>query len=161
MYSAGSPHLPSNLLDKFSSVKDNSPLQSTVTKNIGSKISHKNYHMPSSACEHSGEALLEGTGKSHFDIVCLSRNSKRHVQDIQLQHSTLEEPAAAARLNHNRAADKSLPPQPSESIIAQLRAIFPDYTRYFFFGENIGNSNSFGLCDQWISQNLSRNTTVW
>ncbi|KAL8190531.1 UNVERIFIED_CONTAM: hypothetical protein K2H54_055386 [Gekko kuhli] len=131
MYSAGTPHLPSTLLDMFSSVDDNSPLHFTVNKHTGSKTSHKNYQVLSSAHEDSGKALLEGTGKSHFDTACLSkspRNSRRHVQDIQLQHSSLEEPAAAASLDHNRATDKSLPPQPSESIIDQLRAIFPDYT---------------------------------
>ncbi|XP_060090251.1 E3 ubiquitin-protein ligase TTC3 [Heteronotia binoei] len=131
MYSAGTPHVPSNLLDMLSSVNDNSPLHSTINKHVGSKTSHKNYHVPFSAHEESGEALLEGAGKSQFDTQCLSkslRNSVRHVQDIQLQHSTIEEPAASARLDYNRAADKSLSPQLSESIIDQLRTIFPDYT---------------------------------
>lgn len=164
MYSPGTPHLPSHLLDTFSSVKDNSPLHSTVNKHIGSKTSHKNYHMPSSACEESGEILLEGTGKSRFDKASLStspRNSRRHVQDIQLQHSTLKEPAAAVKLDHKRTVDKSLPPQPSESIIDQLRAIFPDYTRYFGGKgcENIGNSNHFGFCGQRSPENLCRDVT--
>ncbi|XP_048351643.1 E3 ubiquitin-protein ligase TTC3 isoform X2 [Sphaerodactylus townsendi] len=131
MYSAGTPHPPSHLLVSLSTVKDNSPLHCPVSKNTGSKISHKNSHVLSSACENSGEALLEGTGKSLFDTACLSkspRNSRRHVEDIQLQHSTLEEPAAVAGLDHNRAADKQALPQPSENIIEQLRAIFPDYT---------------------------------
>ncbi|XP_077198783.1 E3 ubiquitin-protein ligase TTC3 [Paroedura picta] len=131
MYSAGTPHLPSNLLDMFSSVKDNSPLHSTVNKHARNKTSHKNYQVPSSAREDSGEALLEGIGKSHSVTARLSKspkNSRRNVQDILLQHSTLKEPAVAARLDHNRAADKSLPPKPDESIIDQLRAIFPDYT---------------------------------
>nr|XP_056714474.1 E3 ubiquitin-protein ligase TTC3 [Euleptes europaea] len=131
MYSSGTPHPPSHFLDMFSSVKDNSPLHSPVNKHTGSKTSHKNSHVSSPACEDSGEALLQSTGKSHFDAVCLSkspRNSRRHVQDIQSQHSTLEEPAAASRLDHNRAADQLPLPQPTESIIDQLRAIFPDYT---------------------------------
>ncbi|XP_054829131.1 E3 ubiquitin-protein ligase TTC3 [Eublepharis macularius] len=131
MYSAGAPHLPSNLLDTFSSIKDNSFLHSTVNKLSGSKTSHKNYHVASYAHADSGEALCEGKERPYFDKVCQSmspRNTRRHVQDIQLQHNTAEEPAATARLDHNQTSDKPFLPQPCESIIDQLKAIFPDYT---------------------------------
>ncbi|XP_062982703.1 E3 ubiquitin-protein ligase TTC3 isoform X1 [Elgaria multicarinata webbii] len=129
MCSAAAPHLPSSLFAPFSSVNDNSPLHSTFNMHSGNKMSSKGPR-PSSANKDLGEAPPEFRGNVLSDQVCLPRpprNSKTPIQDIQLQHSTLEEPAAAAWLDHVKAIRKL--PLPKASIIDQLRTIFPHHTR--------------------------------
>ncbi|XP_044298146.1 E3 ubiquitin-protein ligase TTC3 isoform X3 [Varanus komodoensis] len=127
MYSATAPHLPSNLFATFSSMNDNSPLPSTVNMHTGNKASSKVSRLPST----NKEAPSQCKESSLSDQVCLTQssgNSRRPMQDAQVQLSTQEEPAATARLDHIKIFKKLPLPKASENIIEQLRTIFPHYT---------------------------------
>ncbi|CAI5772569.1 E3 ubiquitin-protein ligase TTC3 isoform X1 [Podarcis lilfordi] len=137
MYSAAAPHLPSNLFATFSSSDDDNPLHSIVNKHMGNKISKKDskYSLANKGLE---EVPPDCRDMALSDYICLPQSpgiSRRSIQDTQLQHSSQEEPAAAAAgLDHANAISRPALPQLYEDVIDELIIIFPHLTR-----SDIGN----------------------
>lgn len=125
MCSAAAPHLSA----PFSNVNDNYSLSSKAKTHTG----NKNPAAPSD--KDIGELPAECRQSSLSDNVCLPRslgNSGRRLQNIQAQHSILEERAGAAELDSATILNKPILGKLSENIIDQLRIIFPYHTRYIY-----------------------------
>ncbi|KAM6448322.1 E3 ubiquitin-protein ligase TTC3 isoform 2-T4 [Liasis olivaceus] len=148
MYSAAAPHL----FASFSNVNDNYPLPSKVKTHPGNQDSEP----PSN--KDVGELPSECRRNSLSDKVCLPQspgNSRRHIQNIQLQHSILEEPAGAAGLDYAAVLSKPILAKLSENIIDQLRTIFPHHTssdlENFIKEINVKNRNKLST-DEFLNR---------
>ncbi|XP_070606507.1 E3 ubiquitin-protein ligase TTC3 isoform X2 [Erythrolamprus reginae] len=148
MYSAGAPHWSA----PFSKVNDNYSLSSKAKTHTGNKT-------PEPPLDKDiGELPYECRQSLLSDQVCLPRSpgkSGRHLQNIQPQHSILDEPAGAAELDCATILNKPILGKLSENIIDQLRIIFPYHTssdlENFIKEVNVKNRNKLST-DEYLNR---------